>query len=230
MSASSIADCACRPRRTRRRGSPSGTTSRRRPSRRDRDHARREGRAGSPVVDRAGRRGASSSAPRARRAHHVEVEPHRRHTLDDPDLSRHLLRNELRSGQPATVKAIVTSTSLPAMSTERTMSSSVTGFRSSGSMTLPRAARTASRVTAGQGASAVANSRAAQLGCPRRHRSRDRAPTGRAAASRVGAVHRVSGSRGPDHELAGREVDGTVRLRQTAASARPAATWQNVIA
>ena len=53
---------------------------------------------------------------------------------------------ELRSGQPTTVSAIVTETSPPAIVTSRTMSSSVTGLRSSGSITLPSAARMASRV------------------------------------------------------------------------------------
>src|SRR4051794_470469 len=51
-----------------------------------------------------------------------------------------------RSGQPATVKAIVTSTRPPSISMERTMSSSVTGRCSSGSMTRLRASKTASRV------------------------------------------------------------------------------------
>ena len=43
--------------------------------------------------------------------------------------------NESRSGQPAMVSAIVTRTSPPSISMSRTMSSSVTGLRSSGSMT-----------------------------------------------------------------------------------------------
>src|SRR5512132_3211136 len=51
-----------------------------------------------------------------------------------------------RSGQPATVSAIVTRTCPPSISTERTMSSSVTGRCSSGSMTRPRASRTTSRL------------------------------------------------------------------------------------
>src|SRR4051794_4237805 len=51
-----------------------------------------------------------------------------------------------RSGQPATVRAIVTETSGPSKSTARTMFSSVTGRRSSGSITRPSPARTSSRV------------------------------------------------------------------------------------
>ena len=43
--------------------------------------------------------------------------------------------NESRNGQPAIVRAIVTRTSPPSISTPRTMSSSVTGRRSSGSIT-----------------------------------------------------------------------------------------------
>src|SRR5256714_3560852 len=50
-----------------------------------------------------------------------------------------------RSGQPATVSAIVTRTSPPATSTPRTMSSSVTGRRSSGSITCSSAFRRSSR-------------------------------------------------------------------------------------
>src|SRR5215471_11095037 len=57
--------------------------------------------------------------------------------------------NDERSGQPATVSAILTVTSPPSTVTPRTMSSSVTGLRSSGSITLPSAARTASRVGIG---------------------------------------------------------------------------------
>jgi hypothetical protein len=49
-----------------------------------------------------------------------------------------------RSGQPATVKAIVTATSPPSIRTSRTMSSSVTGRRSSGSMTCSSAFRISS--------------------------------------------------------------------------------------
>src|SRR5947207_2949955 len=54
--------------------------------------------------------------------------------------------NDERSGHPATVSAILTVTSPPATVTSRTMSRSVTGLRSSGSITLPSAARTASWV------------------------------------------------------------------------------------
>src|SRR5437763_13825750 len=50
-----------------------------------------------------------------------------------------------RSGQPATVSAMRTVTSPPSMSTARTMSSSVTGRRSSGSITFPSASWIASR-------------------------------------------------------------------------------------
>ena len=53
--------------------------------------------------------------------------------------------NESRSGQPATVSTIVRETMPPSISTPRTMSSSVTGFWSSGSITFERAATTASR-------------------------------------------------------------------------------------
>src|SRR5438034_269561 len=53
---------------------------------------------------------------------------------------------EFRSGQPTTVSAIVTATSPPSISIERTMSSSVTGLRSSGSITRERAVRISSRV------------------------------------------------------------------------------------
>src|SRR5262249_28007651 len=53
--------------------------------------------------------------------------------------------NDERSGQPATVRAILTVTAAPSIATSRTMSSSVTGFRNSGSITFPSAARTASR-------------------------------------------------------------------------------------
>src|SRR5436190_9224982 len=63
--------------------------------------------------------------------------------------------NDERSGQPATVSAILTLTSAPATVTSRTMSSSVTGLRSSGSITLPSAARTASRVGIGTERSAL---------------------------------------------------------------------------
>src|SRR6266508_2668946 len=52
---------------------------------------------------------------------------------------------ESRSGQPATVSAIVTRTSPPSISTSRTMSSSVTGLRSSGSITRSSARRISSR-------------------------------------------------------------------------------------
>src|SRR3989441_231916 len=52
---------------------------------------------------------------------------------------------ESRKGQPATVSAIVTRTSPPSTSTSRTMSSSVTGRRSSGSITRSSACRTSSR-------------------------------------------------------------------------------------
>src|SRR5919197_1365885 len=50
-----------------------------------------------------------------------------------------------RSGQPTTVSAIVTVTAPPSISTPRTMSSSVTGRRSSGSITRPSASSTCSR-------------------------------------------------------------------------------------
>ena len=53
-----------------------------------------------------------------------------------------------RSGHPAIVSAIVTDTAPPSISTSRTMSSSVTGRPSSGSITRSSAARTASRETA----------------------------------------------------------------------------------
>ena len=54
--------------------------------------------------------------------------------------------NESRNGQPATVSAIVTETApSSSTSTSRTMSSSVTGRRSSGSMTFSSAFRIASR-------------------------------------------------------------------------------------
>ena len=49
-----------------------------------------------------------------------------------------------RSGQPATVSAIVTVTALPSIRTSRTMPSSVTGLRSSGSITRPSACRISS--------------------------------------------------------------------------------------
>ena len=52
---------------------------------------------------------------------------------------------ELRSGQPATVSAIVTDTAPPSISSSRTMSSLVTGLRSSGSITRSSALRIASR-------------------------------------------------------------------------------------
>src|SRR3989441_7032655 len=52
---------------------------------------------------------------------------------------------ESRKGQPATVSAIVTRTSPPSTSTPRTMSSSVTGRRSSGSITPSSARRIWSR-------------------------------------------------------------------------------------
>src|SRR5207247_5513964 len=54
--------------------------------------------------------------------------------------------NDDRKGQPATVSAMRTVTSPPSIATSRTMSSWVTGLRSSGSITFPRAAMTASRV------------------------------------------------------------------------------------
>ena len=54
--------------------------------------------------------------------------------------------NEERSGQPATVSAIVTVTAPPSIVRSRTISSSVTGLRNSGSITRDRAARRASRV------------------------------------------------------------------------------------
>src|SRR5437868_9092932 len=50
-----------------------------------------------------------------------------------------------RSGQPTTVNAIVTVTAPPSISTPRTMSSSVTGRRSSGSITRPSPSSTCSR-------------------------------------------------------------------------------------
>src|SRR5207253_1732382 len=50
-----------------------------------------------------------------------------------------------RNGQPTTVSAIVTVTAPPSISTPRTMSSSVTGRRSSGSITRPSASSTCSR-------------------------------------------------------------------------------------
>src|SRR6266542_4213941 len=53
--------------------------------------------------------------------------------------------NDERSGQPATVSAIRTLTSPPSTEMSRTMSSSVIGLRSSGSITFPSALRTASR-------------------------------------------------------------------------------------
>src|SRR6266542_1616472 len=53
--------------------------------------------------------------------------------------------NDERSGQPATVSAIRTLTSPPSTAMSRTMSSSVIGLRSSGSITFPSALRTASR-------------------------------------------------------------------------------------
>src|SRR5690348_10999758 len=56
-----------------------------------------------------------------------------------------------RSGQPATVSAIVTSTRPPSSSTPRTISSSVTGRRSSGSITFPSAARISSRLAMRRG-------------------------------------------------------------------------------
>src|SRR6266545_1963022 len=52
---------------------------------------------------------------------------------------------ESRSGHPATVRAIVTRTSPPSISMSRTMSSSVTGRRSSGSITRSSARRISSR-------------------------------------------------------------------------------------
>ncbi len=51
-----------------------------------------------------------------------------------------------RKGQPTTVSAIVTETSEPSIAISRTMSSSVTGRRSSGSITRPSAARICSWV------------------------------------------------------------------------------------
>ena len=59
--------------------------------------------------------------------------------------SRTWRSNESRSGQPATVSAIVTATWPFSTSTSRTMSSSVTGRFSSGSMTWPRASVSCSR-------------------------------------------------------------------------------------
>ena len=53
--------------------------------------------------------------------------------------------NEFRNGQPATVSAIVTETAPPSIVTSRTMSSSVTGLRSSGSITRSSARRISSR-------------------------------------------------------------------------------------
>ena len=53
-----------------------------------------------------------------------------------------------RNGHPAIVSAIVTDTAPPSISTSRTMSRSVTGRPSSGSITRSSAARTASRETA----------------------------------------------------------------------------------
>src|SRR3954447_15957123 len=51
-----------------------------------------------------------------------------------------------RSGQPATVSAIMTATAPPSIVTSRTIPSSVTGFRSSGSITRPSACRICSCV------------------------------------------------------------------------------------
>ena len=54
--------------------------------------------------------------------------------------------NDERSGQPATVRAIITATWPRSISTDRTISSSVTGRRSSGSITPPSAWKMASRL------------------------------------------------------------------------------------
>ena len=78
--------------------------------------------------------------------------------------------NECRSGQPATVRAIVTETAPESSTrTSRTMSSSVTGFRISGSMTCSSAFRIASRSgfmvpASGRPASEVRRERCRELG------------------------------------------------------------------
>jgi len=73
-------------------------------------------------------------------------------TLDSVPMCRATWSSKLaRSGQPTTVKAIVTATSAPSIRISRTMSSSVTGLRSSGSMTRASAARISSRVGMGPG-------------------------------------------------------------------------------
>ena len=113
---------------------------------RDREHAAVGAAGGSRRPARARRRGASASAPGAPRASSRRRRARRPVTPGtSASACSTCCSNESRSGQPAMVRTIVSATTPSWISRSRTMSSSVTGRRSSGSITCSSACRTSSR-------------------------------------------------------------------------------------